>query len=146
MIPRSLKSINLIMPHRRSSGSISMKRVKFSTNQEYEFLQNLTLVQDAFKKLKISRTVPIARLVKGKFQDNLEFVQWFKKFFDANYKEREYSPITARFGHDLGDVPTIAQTPPSKTPFTNRSDFMFFDITYSTKARHSNNNYSGACR
>ena len=29
--------------------------------------------------------VPVDRLVKGRFQDNFEFVQWFKKFFDANY-------------------------------------------------------------
>ena len=28
--------------------------------------------------------VPVDKLVKGRFQDNFEFVQWFKKFFDAN--------------------------------------------------------------
>lgn len=24
------------------------------------------------------------KLIKGKFQDNFEFMQWFKKFYDAN--------------------------------------------------------------
>jgi RP/EB family microtubule-associated protein len=35
-------------------------------------------------------------LVKGRFQDNFEFVQWFKKFFDANYQGDEYDGAHAR--------------------------------------------------
>lgn len=42
--------------------------------------------------------VPIEKLVKGRFQDNFEFVQWFKKFFDANYSGEEYDPVAARGG------------------------------------------------
>ncbi len=39
------------------------------------------------------------KLVKGKFQDNFEFVQWFKKFFDANYTAaHDYDPVAAREG------------------------------------------------
>lgn len=41
------------------------------------------------------------KLVKGKFQDNFEFVQWFKKFFDANYDGKEYDPLQARQGQDI---------------------------------------------
>jgi RP/EB family microtubule-associated protein len=37
-------------------------------------------------------------LVKGRFQDNFEFVQWFKKFFDANYDGKEYDALAAREG------------------------------------------------
>ncbi len=40
--------------------------------------------------------------MKGRFQDNFEFVQWFKKFFDANYDGQEYDPISARGGEPLG--------------------------------------------
>ena len=29
--------------------------------------------------------VMVARVSKAKLQDNFEFLQWFKKFFDANY-------------------------------------------------------------
>ena len=37
--------------------------------------------------------------MKGKFQDNFEFAQWFKKFFDANYDLGiEYDPVAARGG------------------------------------------------
>lgn len=43
--------------------------------------------------------MPVEKLVKGKFQDNFEFVQWFKKFFDANYTEAlDYDPVAARDG------------------------------------------------
>ena len=41
-------------------------------------------------------------MVKGRFQDNFEFVQWFKKFFDANYDGSEYDPVNARGGEPLG--------------------------------------------
>ncbi|PSN50958.1 hypothetical protein C0J52_07634 [Blattella germanica] len=46
--------------------------------------------------------VPIDRLIKGRFQDNFEFLQWFKKFFDANYSGAEYDAITARGGDPMG--------------------------------------------
>jgi RP/EB family microtubule-associated protein len=40
--------------------------------------------------------VPVEKLIKGKFQDNFEFLQWFKKFFDVNYDGHEYDPLAAR--------------------------------------------------
>lgn len=49
--------------------------------------------------------IPVEKLVKGKFQDNFEFVQWFKKFFDANYDGKEYDPILARQGQDAVPPP-----------------------------------------
>ncbi len=47
------------------------------------------------------QTAPIEKLVKGRFQDNFEFCQWFKKFFDANYDGAEYDPVEARGGIPL---------------------------------------------
>jgi hypothetical protein len=41
-------------------------------------------------------------LIKGRFQDNFEFLQWFKKFFDANYDGREYDAMLAREGLPMG--------------------------------------------
>lgn len=49
--------------------------------------------------------IPVERLVKGKFQDNFEFIQWFKKFFDANYDGKEYNPLLARQGQDVAPSP-----------------------------------------
>lgn len=42
------------------------------------------------------------KLIKGRFQDNFEFLQWFKKFFDANYDGREYEAYEARGYMPLG--------------------------------------------
>lgn len=58
------------------------------------------------------------RLIKGRFQDNFEFLQWFKKFFDANYDGREYDAYEVRGGITLGSgacepgVPLCAVPPP----------------------------------
>ena len=42
--------------------------------------------------------VPVDKLIKGRFQDNFEFIQWFKKFFDANYDGAPYDAVAARAG------------------------------------------------
>lgn len=46
------------------------------------------------------QVIPVEKLVKGRFQDNLDFIQWFKKFYDANYDGKEYDPVEARQGQD----------------------------------------------
>lgn len=46
--------------------------------------------------------VPIDKLSKGRFQDNFEFLQWFKKFFDANYSGQEYDAYSVRGGEQMG--------------------------------------------
>ena len=49
------------------------------------------------------QSVEVDKLVKAKFQDNFEFLQWFKKFFDANYSgDGDYDPVKARGGQALG--------------------------------------------
>lgn len=47
------------------------------------------------------KIIPVEKLVKGRFQDNFEFVQWFKKFFDANFDGKDYDPLAARDGLPL---------------------------------------------
>lgn len=83
-------------------GSIQLKKVKFKTNLEHEYIQNFKILQAAFKKVNIDKIVPVDKLMKGRFQDNFEFIQWFKKFFDANYGGEDYDPIMARGGQEMG--------------------------------------------
>ncbi|XP_065087699.1 microtubule-associated protein RP/EB family member 1 isoform X4 [Ochlerotatus camptorhynchus] len=83
-------------------GSVPMKRIKFRTNLEHEYIQNFKILQAAFKKMNVDKVIPVDKLIKGRFQDNFEFLQWFKKFFDANYDGREYDALEARFGIQLG--------------------------------------------
>ncbi|SPP73037.1 microtubule-associated protein RP/EB family member 1 isoform X3 [Drosophila guanche] len=82
--------------------SVPVKRVKFRTNLEHEYIQNFKILQAAFKKMSVDKIIPVDKLVKGRFQDNFEFLQWFKKFFDANYDGREYEPLAQRGGIKMG--------------------------------------------
>ena len=58
--------------------------------------------------------IPVDKLVKGKFQNNFEFVQWFKKFFDANYDGKEYDPVAARQGQETAVAPSLVAPALSK--------------------------------
>lgn len=66
------------------------------------------------------------RLIKLKFQDNLEFLQWMKKFWDANYPGGRYDAISRRKALPValegGGSPNgklrASQAPPSKTAST----------------------------
>lgn len=62
-----------------------MSRINFAARHEYEFVQNYKILQTAFAKNRIDKPIPVDRLVRCKMQDNLEFLQWLKKFFDMNY-------------------------------------------------------------
>merc|ERR1719270_1823205 len=83
-------------------GSIQMKKVKWNTKLENEYIQNFKVLQASFKRMSVDKIVPVDRLVKGRFQDNFEFVQWFKKFFDANYDGGGYEAFEMRGGLPLG--------------------------------------------
>ncbi|BEJ12277.1 hypothetical protein CspHIS471_0207370 [Cutaneotrichosporon sp. HIS471] len=65
-------------------GDLPMSRVKFNARMEYEYLENFKILQKAFSKHKIDKPIPVGKLVKCRMQDNLEFLQWMKKFWDAN--------------------------------------------------------------
>lgn len=82
-------------------GTVALKRVKIDARLEHEYINNYKMLQNCMKKIKIEKVIPVEKLVKGRFQDNFEFVQWFKKFFDANYDGRDYDPVAARDGLPL---------------------------------------------
>lgn len=72
------------------------------------------------------QVIPVDKLVKGRFQDNFEFLQWFKKFFNANYYGREYDAYEVRgcipLGsgvdgtHSLSNPQLVPLPPQSKQP------------------------------
>merc|ERR1719244_1324946 len=108
-------------------GSIQIKKVKFNTKQEHEYINNFKVLQASFKKMSVDKIVPVDRLVKGKFQDNFEFLQWFKKFFDANYGGQDYDALAMRGGEEVGSggkasrpaprpAPAAARPPASRAP------------------------------
>uniref|UniRef100_A0AAV2JD55 Microtubule-associated protein RP/EB family member 1 n=1 Tax=Knipowitschia caucasica TaxID=637954 RepID=A0AAV2JD55_KNICA len=93
-------------------GCLLLKKVKFQAKLEHEYIQNFKILQKAFQRMSVEKIIPVERLVKGRFQDNFEFVQWFKTFFDANYTGQEYNPVSARQGQEMTPAPNPGQRPP----------------------------------
>lgn len=85
-------------------GSVMLKKVKFNTKLEHEYINNFKVLQNTFKTVNVDKVIPVDRLVKGRFQDNFEFIQWFKKFFDANYGGQEYDALGSRGGEQVGSA------------------------------------------
>jgi len=70
-------------------GSIPMSRVNWEARSDYEYIANYKLLQNAFTKHNVQRHVDVNKLIRAKYQDNLEFCQWMKAFFDQTGAHRE---------------------------------------------------------
>ncbi|KAH9480097.1 Microtubule-associated protein RP/EB family member 1 [Psilocybe cubensis] len=89
-------------------GDIPMNRVKMNAKHEYEYVANYKIMQTAFKAKKIDKPIPVEKLVKCKMQDNLEFLQWMKRFWDANYGGQGYDAVARRKGAPMEGPATVA--------------------------------------
>lgn len=62
-------------------------------------LQTIPLTRYAFYSTrKDKQIIPVERLVKCKFQDNLEFLQWVKKYWDSYFPGVAYDAAGRRKG------------------------------------------------
>ena len=77
-----------------------MSKVNWSAKSSHEYVANYKLLQKAFTKNKVQRFVDVDKLIRGKYQDNLEFCQWLKAFFDqqigAACGREDYDPVAVR--------------------------------------------------
>ena len=80
--------------------SIAMSKVNWAAKGSHEYVANYKLLQGAFSKNNIQKYIDVDKLIRGKYQDNLEFCQWLKAFFDQTssmMNTREgYDPIAVR--------------------------------------------------
>jgi len=66
-------------------GTIPMSRVDFTVKHDYDFAKNWKLMQNGFQKAGIEKMIPVQRLIKARYQDNLEFMQWMYKYARDTY-------------------------------------------------------------
>uniref|UniRef100_A0A3B3RNQ8 DNA (cytosine-5-)-methyltransferase n=1 Tax=Paramormyrops kingsleyae TaxID=1676925 RepID=A0A3B3RNQ8_9TELE len=102
-------------------GLLNLKKVNFQAKEEVEFIHNYNLLQASFKKKGVNKSIPVENLVKGKFQDNLAFLKWFRNFFKDNYCSQTYNPTEAREGQDILPVKP-ATTSPQKTKHSDTAE------------------------
>ncbi|KAI0345500.1 hypothetical protein BDW22DRAFT_1352981 [Trametopsis cervina] len=96
-------------------GDVPMARVKMNAKHEYEFIANYKILQNVFRAKKIDKPIPVDKLVKCKMQDNLEFLQWVKRFWDSNYGGQGYDAVGRRRGAPTDTPATIAPLATART-------------------------------
>eukprot|EP00927_Polykrikos_kofoidii_P082973 TRINITY_DN8396_c0_g2_i1.p1 TRINITY_DN8396_c0_g2~~TRINITY_DN8396_c0_g2_i1.p1 ORF type:complete len:274 (+),score=43.90 TRINITY_DN8396_c0_g2_i1:224-1045(+) len=82
-------------------GSVHMKKVNWAAKFDHESLPNFKALQQAFERCEIKRNIEVDKLVRGKYQDNLEFLQWIKTYYDRTYQGGDYDPLARRFTDNL---------------------------------------------
>lgn len=67
-----------------------LHKLNWKARNEYEFIQNLKVLQLMFDKVGMTKKLDVSmllrqimKLARGKYQDNLEFIQWLKRFIES---------------------------------------------------------------
>lgn len=117
------------------------KRLRIIKNPQLsgrdQMMSNYKLLQKWFQELKISKNIPIDKLILCKFQNNLEFLQWIFKHFMLVIKSRGfespdeflrfvrkenlYDPISRRFAGCSSGGSSSSTTSRRSSVLRNRS-------------------------
>ncbi|KAF2125642.1 iron reductase domain protein [Dothidotthia symphoricarpi CBS 119687] len=103
----------------KPADDVPMSRVKFNANTEYAYLQNFKILQNTFAKHQVDKPIRVESLVKCKMQDNLEFLQFVKQYWDQHFPGHDYDPVARRKGQ-AGLASTSAPAPRAAAPAAAR--------------------------
>jgi len=78
-------------------GTVVMKKVNWAARADHESIPNFKVLQQSFDKNGIQRHIEVDKLIRGKYQDNLEMLQWIKTYYDRNCHGGDYDPLARRF-------------------------------------------------
>ena len=83
-------------PSAKGTAKIPLGKVKFNARTHDEIMTNYKILQSSFTRLGIKKVVDIERLRQGRFQDNLEFLQWLKRYYDIKASHDAVYPARER--------------------------------------------------
>jgi len=78
-------------------GNVAMKKVNWSARADHEAIPNYKVLQQAFDRSGISKHIEVDKLIRGKYQDNLEMLQWIKTYFDRTFSGGDYDGLARRY-------------------------------------------------
>ncbi|KAI5958115.1 BIM1 [Candida theae] len=81
------------------AGGVALNKVKFNANTEYAYRHNWKILQSEFNKHRITKNIDVERLIKCRLQDNLDLLQWFKRYWNENADvNKQYDALSKRNG------------------------------------------------
>lgn len=84
-------------------GCVAMKKVNWNARADHDAIPNYKVLQQACVRCGITKHIEVDKLIRGKYQDNLEMLQWIKSYFERTYTGSEYEPRSRRFGDKFPD-------------------------------------------
>jgi len=107
-------------------GKVPLHKVNFNAKFDYEYVKNFKVLQEVFAKIGVEKYVDVQKIIKAKYQDNLEFLQWIKRYYDLHYPGGPYNAVERRAqskcpyegdgkvgGGDQGAAPAAAPSKPA---------------------------------
>uniref|UniRef100_A0A8C7KPS9 DNA (cytosine-5-)-methyltransferase n=1 Tax=Oncorhynchus kisutch TaxID=8019 RepID=A0A8C7KPS9_ONCKI len=82
-------------------GSVDVQRVRFHASDEVDARHNYSVLQAGFRRSGVIKSIPVEGLIEGSSEASLDFLQWFKAFFDSNHNGQEYDALESRAGQSM---------------------------------------------
>ena len=79
------------------NASVPLHRLNFNAKNKDDFTRNLKLLDDVLTKLKVNKRIQTEQMANGKFQFNMEFLQWL---YDYAHKVSSPNVMSAYSGYD----------------------------------------------
>ncbi|EGW35246.1 uncharacterized protein SPAPADRAFT_58459 [Spathaspora passalidarum NRRL Y-27907] len=96
-------------------GGVPISKVKFNGTSEYDYRHNWKILQSGFTKHNITKNIDVEKLIKCRLQDNLELLQWFRRYWlenkdynDVNYDASAKRRVSAGPASASGSVSSSA--------------------------------------